>query len=69
MLVLSRRKGEAVMIGTDVTVVILGINGRQVSVGIEAPKSTGIYRAEIPPDARRNKNHVEKTVVATGTAA
>lgn len=47
MLILSRREGEAVMIGNDVTIVILGIKGRQVRVGISAPKSINIYREEI----------------------
>ena len=50
MLILSRREGEAVTIGTDVTVVILGVRGRQVRVGIAAPKSTAIYRTEILPN-------------------
>ena len=49
MLILSRRPGEAVMIGDDVTIVILGLKGRQVRVGISAPKSTNIYREEIFP--------------------
>ena len=47
MLILSRREGEAVMIGNDVTIVILGIKGRQVRVGISAPKNINIYREEI----------------------
>lgn len=47
MLILSRREGEAVVIGDDVTIVILGIKGRHVRVGIAAPKSTNIYREEI----------------------
>lgn len=47
MLILSRREGEAVMIGDDVTIVILGIKGRQVRVGISAPRSVNIYREEI----------------------
>jgi carbon storage regulator len=47
VLILSRREGEAVMIGDDVTIVILGIKGRQVRVGISAPKTINIYREEI----------------------
>jgi len=50
MLVLSRREGESVMIGTDVTIFILGVKGRQVRVGIAAPRSTSIYRSEILPN-------------------
>lgn len=47
MLILSRREGEAVMIGDDVTIVILGIKGHQVRVGISAPRNVNIYREEI----------------------
>ena len=47
MLILSRREGEALMIGDDVTIVILGIKGHQVRVGISAPRSLNIYREEI----------------------
>jgi carbon storage regulator len=65
MLVLSRREGEAVMIGTDVTIVILGVRGRQVRVGIAAPKSTGIYRMEILHNPQRNEKLAEDRVVAT----
>ena len=50
MLVLSRREGQSLLIGPDVTVVILGVRGRQVRVGIAAPRSTSIYRAEILPN-------------------
>ena len=49
MLILSRRPGEAVMVGDDVTIVILGFRGRQVRVGISAPKRINIYREEIYP--------------------
>ncbi len=49
MLILSRREGEALMIGDDVTIVILGIKGRQVRVGIAAPRSINILRQEILP--------------------
>jgi carbon storage regulator len=49
VLILSRRAGEAMMIGDDVTIVILGIKGRQVRVGISAPKRINIFRQEILP--------------------
>ena len=64
MLVLSRREGEAVMIGTDVTVVILGVKGRQVRVGITAPKSIDIYREEIFPSSQRNEKLTQNEVAA-----
>jgi carbon storage regulator len=47
MLILTRRVGETVMIGDDVTITVLGVKGNQVRVGINAPKSIAVHREEI----------------------
>jgi len=47
MLVLTRRVGERLMIGDNITVTLLGVNGQQVKFGIEAPKSVAVHREEI----------------------
>jgi carbon storage regulator len=47
MLILTRRVGETVMIGNDVTVTVLGVKGNQVRVGINAPKTVAVHREEI----------------------
>lgn len=47
MLVLSRRVGESVVIGDDVTVTILEVRGDIVRVGIDAPRSVAVHRAEL----------------------
>lgn len=47
MLILSRRTGETVMIGEDVTVTILGVKGNQVRIGVKAPKNMRVDREEI----------------------
>ena len=47
MLVLTRKLGEGITIGTGIRVVILGVRGNQVRLGIEAPAQTEIYRDEV----------------------
>jgi len=47
MLILTRRIGETVMIGQDVTVTVLGVKGQQVRLGIGAPKDVAVHREEI----------------------
>ena len=47
MLILTRRVGETVMIGDEVTVTILGVKGNQVRVGVNAPKEIAVHREEI----------------------
>jgi carbon storage regulator len=47
VLILTRRVGETVTIGNDVTVTVLGVKGNQVRIGINAPKSVAVHREEI----------------------
>ncbi len=47
MLILTRRVGEKLIIGDDVTVTVLGIKGNQVRLGISAPKDLSVHRQEI----------------------
>ena len=47
MLVLTRRAGESIVIGDDVRVVVLDVRGETVRLGIEAPRSVQVHRAEI----------------------
>jgi carbon storage regulator len=47
MLILTRRAGETVMVGSDVTITVLGVKGNQVRIGINAPKEIAVHREEI----------------------
>ena len=47
MLILTRRVGETLMVGDNVTVTVLGVKGNQVRIGVNAPKEVSVHREEI----------------------
>jgi carbon storage regulator len=59
MLILTRRVGETVMIGDDVTITVLGVKGNQVRVGINAPKNVAVHREEIYERIKREQHSAE----------
>ena len=61
MLILTRRAGETLMIGDDISVTILGINGNQVRIGISAPKNVDVYREEIYVRIKNENSQISAT--------
>lgn len=66
MLILTRRVGETVMIGNDVTVTVLGVKGNQVRIGVNAPRDVAVHREEIFERIKREEQGGEDARPAKG---
>ena len=70
MLILTRRIGESIIIGDDITITVLGVKGNQVRLGVNAPKDVSVHREEIYRriQQEQNTNHSEPLVIDTGSS-
>jgi carbon storage regulator len=67
MLILTRKVGESIQIGDEVTVTVLGVKGNQVRIGVDAPKDVAVFREEIFQRIKRERES-DPPAVAAGHA-
>jgi carbon storage regulator len=69
MLILTRRVGETLMIGDEVTVTVLGVKGNQVRIGVNAPRDVAVHREEIYERIKREQAEAGQGGGANGQGA
>ena len=62
MLALTRKKGESIVVGDNIEVVVLGITGEQVRLGIIAPKNVSVHRKEVYEQIQIENKQAQKTI-------
>ncbi|RID84788.1 carbon storage regulator [Peribacillus asahii] len=67
MLVLTRKLNESIMIGNDIEITVLAVEGEQIKLGIQAPKHVDIHRKEVYLSIQQENNQALNTEVNTLT--
>ena len=62
MLILTRRIGETLMVGDDVTITVLGVKGNQVRIGVNAPRDVAVHREEIYQRIQKEKSGEDEDI-------
>ena len=60
MLILTRKVGESVLIGDDISISVLSVRGNQVKLGVQAPKEVSVHREEIYQRIQQTKEELER---------
>ena len=64
MLILSRRAGESLKIGADITVTVLGVRGSQIRIGVNAPRHVPVHREELYERIQRERQNQREPRIA-----
>lgn len=67
MLILTRKVGETLKIGDDISVTVLGVKGNQVRIGVDAPRDVGVHRKEIYDRIHEDSSESDSTTPPTDT--
>ena len=60
MLILTRKVGESVLIGDDISITVLSVRGNHVKLGVQAPKEVSVHREEIYQRIQQTKEELER---------
>lgn len=66
MLVLTRKPGESIMLGDDIELTVIGIEGEQIKLGISAPKEINIYRKEVYLNIKESNREAVDSKISFG---
>ncbi|OOF78921.1 carbon storage regulator [Rodentibacter caecimuris] len=58
MLILTRKVGESVLIGDDISITVLSVRGNQVKLGVQAPKEVSVHREEIYQQIKKKQDEL-----------